>query len=327
MSQLFATPSEIDPAGTTMANAPMGTRTSIGRYKMPCLPGEEPPKSPKGADWVSGGLQSATNLAGSISETRALGIWERERTQLGLAERVDLYERLAMAVSRARHAGWDPSQKLRSSPAGQALKAELGLLHEEARQACKANEGAQLGTNRHDAWEEFGKTGRLFGTPAINSQLQAVSDLLAEKGLRRTGLRERVVRNMELRCAGRFDDVLQVEAEITFEDGKFLRAGEFVMSDLKTKRDQFWGYLEPRIQLTVYATAEYMLDGAEYVAGPRYHVNQRFGVLLHAPADGKKPRLVRVDLERGLEYARLARAVCDARSESKNVAAHRDAEW
>jgi hypothetical protein len=48
------------------------------------------------------GVQSATNLAGSIVESRMLGIWERERTQIGLAMRPDLVERLAFVINK----GW-----------------------------------------------------------------------------------------------------------------------------------------------------------------------------------------------------------------------------
>src|ERR1051325_9862330 len=78
MSLLFNPDAVKDVDRTTMATARHGERVdTIGRYKMPLLPGESGPKS--GGDWVPGGLQSATNLAGAIVESRELGIWERER--------------------------------------------------------------------------------------------------------------------------------------------------------------------------------------------------------------------------------------------------------
>jgi hypothetical protein len=337
-SQLFAPISN-----DSMAGAPMGTRTKSGVYKMPLLPGEEGTKG--GGDWVPGGLQSATNLAGSISETRALGIWERERTQLGLALRPDLYERLALLVNMAvRRDGLDLTQKLKDSDVGQRVRSELALIHEEARQACGANMAGQQGTNRHDVWEAHAFSGQLFGTPEINEQITALNALLAEKGLRRVrGLQERVVRNMELRAAGRFDDVLETTRELTFlvstgeytDDGRevlrevVLPAGTLIMGDLKTKKDPFWTLLEVGIQLVTYASAEYMLtaDGTQYLPGPKYHVSQEWGAVLRMPVDGAPPHLIRIDLQQSMQDARLARAVCDARSRGKAVATHREAIW
>lgn len=328
-SQLFASPSEIDGQCGGMETLAFGQTNGNHRYKMPLLPGEQGAKRlPKGVKpWVPGGMQSATNLAGSISETRALGIWERERTQLGLALSAPLAERLAFVVNRAVHHGLDLRQKLKDSPAGLALKDELALIHEEARQACYANDAARQGTNRHDVWEAYGSTGQLFGTAEINGQLTALSQLLARVGLERVpGMSERVIRNTTLDCAGRFDDWLRTTRPFTWPDG-MIPAGTLLMADLKTKRRAFWAWLEPRIQLTVYATAEWLLEGEEYVPGPKYHVSQQWGVLLHSPADGAPPVLKRVNLVKGMAYAKLARAVCDARSESKSVAAHAEAEW
>lgn len=329
-SQIF-TPAAKAESG--MAALPFGVRHPVTkRYKMPLLPGEAGTKS--GGDWVPRGMQSATNLAGSISETRALGIWERERSQLGLALRPDLYEKMRILVKRIELEGFDfATQKLKETLTGQRLIDELSAIHEEARQACGANAPGIKGTNRHDVWEIHGFSGQYVGTPEINSQLMGLSALLADEGLRRLpNLSERVVRNTTLNCCGRFDDVLELTRDRTFSDGVYLPAGTRLMSDLKTKRNAFWTYLEPRIQLTVYATSDFMLDFASdgsvsYVEGPKRHVSQEWAVLLHMPSDGAPPVLKRVDLRKGIMYAQLARAVCDARSEAKNVAAHREAQW
>jgi hypothetical protein len=64
-----------------------------------------------------------------------------------------------------------------------------------------------------------------------------------------------------------------------------------------------------------------------YVPGPKHHVNQDWGVVLWAPSSGEPARLKRCNLRKGFEHAQLARQVCDARSEAKNVAAHGEAEW
>ncbi len=318
MSQLFATSSELDGA----VEKHFGHRYN-GRYHMPLLPGEQGTKS--GGDWVPRGIQSATNLAGSISETRALGIWERERTQLGLALRPDLYERMAFAVRSRVNAGLDLGEKLRSTPDGAALQAELELIHEEARAACKANAGAIHGTNRHDVWEARAATGQLLGTPEINDQVVAIEKLLERNGLARVhGLQEKVVRHTGLAAAGRFDDVL-----ITTRELSWLPVGTLLMADLKTSVTPFWSLLEVGIQLYVYATADWMLadDPSLYVPGPRYHVNQKWAVVLKAPRDGAAPELIRIDLEEAMVDAYLARDVCTRRSLGKSVHTLASSAW
>jgi hypothetical protein len=320
-----------------------------GRYHLPLLPGEAGTKSrsrlkPSG-DWVPYGVQSATNLAGSIVESRMLGVWERERGQIGMAQRPDLVERLAFVIHKARAQGVDIAN-LKDSPEGKALRTELELIHAEAKQTAGGNLAAQQGTNRHDVWEARAATSQLFGTPEVNEQIGKLEKLLANAGLERVpGLQERTVRNVALKAAGRFDDVLRTTRDVLWETPgdsarpHFLPAGTLLMADLKTKKRAFYSWLEVRIQLTVYATAEYMMipptpaalkmyEGPEwYVPGPKHHVNQQWGVVLWMPSNGDEPALKRCNLVKGWEHAQLARAVCDARSEAKNVAAHGEAMW
>ena len=318
-SLLFRTDAGDEPADikVTMASAAFGERTN-GRYKMPLLPGETGPKS--GGDWVPRGLQSATNLAGAIVESRQLGIWDRERSQIGLGLRPDLVERLAFATRRAVGQGADFNERSTYTE----LAAELELIHTEARQTAGANAAAQAGTNRHDVWEERGKSNLLFGTPDINEQIERLEQLLADNHLQRVpGLQERTVRNVALRAAGRFDDVLMDT-----------RTGKLYMADLKTKKRPFWSWLEVRIQLAVYASAEWMLaeqptfgDRVFYIPGPLHHVSQETGIVMRMPSDGGAPELRKINLVKGLEHARLARAVCDARSDGKSVESHAESVW
>lgn len=314
----------------TMASAPFGERIdSLGRYKLPLLPSESGTKS--GGDWVPFGVQSATNLAGSIVESRQLGIWERRKTQIGLALRPDLAERQAFLIRKAMSNGFDFAEaRLQgegSTPEGNAIAVELDLIHAEAKQAAGGNLAAQRGTNRHDVWEARAQTGQLLGTPAVNEQIERLEALLEEKRLRRIpGLQERVVRNVALRAAGKFDDVLQTTQDIAWGD-ECLPAGTLLMADLKTKQRSYYSWLEVRIQLAVYATAEHMLDGMAYSDGPKTRVSQQWGVVLWAPSNGEPPQLKRCNIVKGFAHAQLARAVCDARSEAKNVAAHGEAMW
>jgi hypothetical protein len=310
-SQLFA-PAPVD---LTMATAPMGTRLDgIGRYKLPVLPGESPPKSIKGADWVPGGVQSMTNLASSISDTKALGDWDREQSQIGLALRPDLAEELTILIKRAQAEGTDFT-RVKDYP---LLRAQLLHIHEQAKTASGANAARQAGINRHEVWEVRAATGLFVGTPAINTEIEVLERLLADAGLERVpGLSERVVRNVELNAAGRFDDILRE-----------LRTGRLLMADLKTKRKPFWSFLEIDAQEAGYATAEWMLgDDGQYVKGPKHYVDQTEGVVLSMPSDGGRPMLRRADLVDGMNTMRLARQVCTQRTRGKSAERMQQSYW
>lgn len=329
MSMLLFGPESGDPDAVddkvTMATAAFGERVGGRRYKLPLLPGEAGPKSIKGANWVSGGVRSTTNLAGAMSDTRALGDWERERTQIGLGLRVDLQERLAYLVQSARRDDVDFAEL------GQhrGVRQELKLIHEEAKDAAGGNVRTQQGTNRHDSWEARGKTGQLFGTSAVQEEIETLEKLLHDNHLVRVaGLSERVIRNVQFNAAGRFDDVLMDT-----------RTGKLYMSDLKTKRKQFWSLLEVRIQLAVYASAEWLLrrpmemhegrlPGEKYYErGPLHHVDQQWGVVLRMPSDGSAPSLMRANLEIGRRDAERANLVIESRAQGKSKDAFGEAEW
>ena len=287
-----------------------------GRYHLPLLPGEAGTKA--GGDWVPYGVMSATNLAGAIVDSRALSIWERERSQLGLAIRPELFERMVFAVNSARSEGVDFAE-LHASNAGKALVRVLTELHEDAKTACGGNQASIMGTNRHDAWEARAVTGRLFGTPQVNAEIEALEALLDANGLERVpGLQERVVRNDQLKSGGKLDDVLMSR-----------KTGRLYLADLKTKRKQFYSWLEAWIQQAVYATSPWMLNDTRdgYIPGPAHHVDQKSAILLRAPSDGAAPYLQRVDLELGVKWARLARDVVEARSEARSVKSFALAEW
>lgn len=313
MSILFSNDHEEQPAEEKQ----FGERYN-GRYHLPLLPGEEGTKA--GGDYVPRGVMSATNLAGSMVDSRALSVWERERGQIGLALRPELFELLVFNVNRAAAEGVDFA-KLSATPAGKMLAALLADVHGQAKTASGGNRAAMMGTNRHHAWEARAQFGELFGTPAINEEIIALEELLDRHHLERVpGLQERVVRNVSLRLAGKFDNVLLSN-----------RTGKLYMADLKTKRTPFYSWLETWIQQSGYATAEWMLEFSggqvRYVAGPLHHVDQKVGILLRMPSDGAAPYLERVDLEIGRRWAELARAVTDARSEASSKSTHELAKW
>lgn len=237
----FATQSAASAAApvaeTSMAARRHGTRWN-GRYKLPLLPGEQGPKA--GGDWVPGGLQSVTNMLDGFEDQRGLQMWEQEGLLYGLVKQPSLFEEAALLAAEADRKGieWsdlgggyqtDPELVTRGKEIRKLLHgandrdaAETSIVG-RAKQAAGFNEARQAGTNRHTAWEHFCATGELIGTPAMQDQVRAMYELITEAGLEIVPeLSERVVRNVALKCAGRFDNILWYA---------ILR--RFIMADLK----------------------------------------------------------------------------------------------
>lgn len=314
-----------------IAVAPMGTRVdSIGRYKMPPLPdGSDsvPKRIPPGLDpWVSGGLQSMTNLAGSISETRALGIWELEQACVGLGMHAELYDDLRALVHQATADGVN-FQRLKEH---KAIRTELAAIVERAKDISGANAARDAGIFRHDVWE---RPDAFAEAEQVLREIKALNELLDAAGFDVIPeYRERTVRNLAVKAAGRFDNIIMHR-----------KSGRLLIADLKTKRgnpdggDPFWGWQEMDAQLAGYAYSELMLEMVEtspgvfelaYVPGPKeLGVDLTEGVVLHMPSDGGEPRLRRADLVDGWRALQLARQVCDVRSRGKSAARKAESWW
>jgi hypothetical protein len=327
----FATVTGLQQAGyvPTVEAPRFGQVRGNGRYHMPLLPGEDGPKG--GGEYVPHGLMRVTNLAAAISDSEALNVWEQEQALIGVAKDASLYEELCLAVHRAEREGvnlqrLDLYPELRRALTG-TWKDRDNSLAGRAKAVAGANKARQAGINRHEAWEYRAQTGELIGTPDIQAQLEALEALLEAAHLERVpGLCERVVRNTEVNCAGRFDDVLRDR-----------RTGELFMADLKNKSRKFWTWLEVDIQLSVYARAQYMLATDDphdadrhdewYVDGPALHVDQEVGVVLVMPSDGGAPYLRKADLVRGWSNALLARRIVEERSYGKGKERERWGVW
>lgn len=319
------TSSLFEPERKGLAGVAMGERGGNGRYKVPLLPGEEGTKA--GGDWVPGGVQSTTNMLDGFEESRGLNIWEQEQALIGMAFQPSLYGELSLAVAQWKSEGVDFSKlgepqhrhvrKLLTGGADREA-AELSIIG-RAKQAAGANEARQAGTNLHTAWEHRAKTGELIGTPEMQEGVLFMEKLLRDAGLERVpGMSERTVRNLGVRCAGRFDDILLS-----------LRTGRLLMADLKTKKKAFRSWMAVDGQLATYARSEWMLteDKTGYEPGPVHHVDLTEGVVLQLPSDGAAPYLRRADLTEGWAVAQLARQVIDRRAYGMSAARKALSPW
>lgn len=295
-----------------------------GRYHMPLLPGESGPKA--GGEHVPGGIQRMTNLAGAAEDTRALSVWEQGMGLIGLALAPELYTELQALIFQAAEDGVN-FELLRDYPwlkealAGTAhdqSKQEVSIIGRAKKVAGAAN-AAQRGTDRHDAWEERAKSGRLTGEANVRASTVRTEALLAAAGLVRVpGLSERVVRNVQFGAVGKFDDVLLE-----------LSTGRLLIADLKTKATAFYSWMTVDAQLAGYACAEWMLteDCQGYEPGPLHHVDQTEGVILHVPSDGSAAYLRRADLVNGRGVLANARRTIELRSYGKSATRKAMSPW
>ena len=298
------------------AVVPFGNIGGNGRYRMPLLPGE--PGVATGGDWVPHGVMRATRLASAIEDTKSLNEWEQRHMMRGLVLDVSLYEELGILVRDGMRAGvdWDDLPEkhpdIRDAMTGKPndSKSADASIAGRAKHMAGGNVARQKGTNRHAVWDARAEHGQWIGSDDINAQLTAVEGLLDKAGFERVpGLHERVIRNMAVDCAGRFDDVLISR-----------RTGKLFIADLKTKRKPFKSWLTVDAQLAIYARAEHMLEQDSYVPGPLSNVDQERGIVLVCPSDGSDPYLRPADLVTGWRTALLAREVVDLRAYARSVA-------
>ncbi len=315
LNSIFATASEV---GQLKAPKVFGEVGPNKRYHMPLLPAEQGTKT--GGDWVPGGLTRMTNLVGAFEDTRALNVWEQAMALIGVALSPTLSHELEELV---REAVRDDVvfERLREYPllrdalAGQPGDAGQSIVG-RAKEIAGAHNAARRGTAQHAAW-----SGDAAGTPSQQDHAEVTERLLREACLRRVpGLRERTVRNLTLRAAGKFDDVLE---EVS--------SGRLLIGDLKTKEREFYSYMAVDGQLAGYAYAEWMVgaDRTGYEPGPRrLGVDLTEGVIMHVPAVGEGvPRLERVDLVEGWRVAKLAREVVDRRAYGKSAERRSRSVW
>jgi hypothetical protein len=265
---------------------------------------------------MPGGVMRTTNLVSAFEDQKALGAWEQQRLMRGLAVDVSLYEELVVLVRRAMRDGvdWDeltarhPDMVAALTGAPGDSASHDASLAGRAKHLGGANIARERGTHRHTMWQYRPDE---IGTPEMLEQADALEALLAANNLVRVPeLRERVIFNEAVNCAGRFDDILLST-----------RSGTLYMADLKTKRRPFKSMLTVDGQLAVYANAEWMLSAnQQYEPGPFGQVDMERGIVLVMPSDGSPPYLRPADLVRGWANAQLARRIVDERSYARSVA-------
>jgi len=217
----------------------------------------------------------ATTLASSIQEMWNLQQWQLRMVAHGIGKRADLYA-LASAL--------DPDTE----------KSDLQRVCDDAMEAAKAREGANLGTALH------GFTGR-YDSASLHQRAQVLTSIPADwrdhiatyaAGMKSANLAtdrryvECIVVNTKIKSAGKFDRLVTREDGILAAPINGMPAPvTWTVADLKTEKGEFeFSQGNIAIQLGIYANAEYMWlpDEKRYVLMP--NVRKDIAYVLHLPA-------------------------------------------
>lgn len=181
--------------------------------------------------------------------------------------------------------------------AARKIKAEVDGYCEELKEAAAASAGANMGTALHQAFQVWATTGKMT-LPPLDRDLKAIIACLERHELEvdpKKVEKTIVVLSLSEPIAGTFDALVGSG-----------RARLPLIFDLKTGQnlDHSWGNYA--CQLAIYAHGEAIYDWDEEACSDMPEVNQRQGLVLHAPAGQGKAELHVVDLIKGWEGVQRA---------------------
>lgn len=265
--------SDIPESDTTVSGQPDPDRDRWGRYVM------------QGQSYTR-----ATTFAKMGSNTFAIGQWQERNVIVGLTKRPDLLA-LAEGLEVKRH------------------RDQLNKIAEQAKDAAGQKIAANLGTAYH-AFTERLDAGmiQLADVPEkYRRRVQQYAQTVHGAGLitrpewieRTTAVTAEMV-SAPVPVAGTLDRIFQ------------LPDGSLVIGDLKTGSSLEYGMAEIEVQLALYAHGVNRFGLFNWNTKTWQQVNAMgdavrtdFAIVIHLPADGDGCKLIRVDLERGWERARL----------------------
>lgn len=238
------------------------------------------------------GYTRVSTLAGALDDKSNLGDWLAANAMVGMVRDRSISAQVGSLASK--HA--DPW----NVPEG---KTALKQLVERAKSTGGGDEAASLGTAFHEftevidagSWPEF-------APPELLGWLHAYKEAMADYEVLDA---EPFVVNDELKCAGSMDKLLRMPD------------GRIVAADLKTGKHDPNYPGKVTLQVACYANSK-KYDQESGARTPLHEgIDLSTGLLIHAPIrSGKVPKVkvYELDLVKGMELARLAVAVREARS-------------
>lgn len=238
------------------------------------------------------GYTRVSTLAGALDDKSSLIDWASANAMVGMVKDPSVSAQIGSLTSKYGDPWYAPEGK-------KALKP----LIKRAQEAGGSDRASGLGTSVHEFTEVIDE-GRWpeFAPAELVPWLHAYRERM--EGFECLGM-EMFVVNDELKTAGSFDRVWRMPD------------GRVVVGDLKSGRSDNTYPLKVSLQVAVYANSE-RYDQATGERSPIHpDLDLTTGLLVHAPIlGGGKPevKVYPLDLVRGLELARLAVQVREARS-------------
>lgn len=233
--------------------------------------------------------QRASSIAKPIEDGYALELWGKRMVAYGMLDR-SIQARLH-AVGGTPH-DWD-----------QPTKTEVNRICEDALQAAKAHQAADIGTAVHRMVERINLGETVDGGP-YEADLEAYRAATLRFHFLPSLVECRLACD-ELKAAGTCDVVVQVGSKL-------------YAADLKTGTTIEYALLAYAAQLAVYANSD-LYNPVDHSRTP-LDVSTEIGYLIHLPAGQGRCTIYEVDLIAGYKAAKLANTVRRARTAAKGFA-------
>lgn len=275
MTDSFSTPTKEVP------------RDTYGRYRL-YVPGDET-RTPKS-------FQRATTFAKACDETSNLMKWMNRMVAKGIATNDDLL--IAAADTDLED------------------KRSFDRICEAAKKAAGANDAADNGTAIHTLTERYDR-GEKIPRTRFSEHLEGYKRIVDNLPIEiPSNMIERVVVLPDLMVAGTFDRLVRFTEDytITLKEGRkkrtyTIKAGTWVICDVKSNKSMYYSQGSIAIQLALYSRARhtYNIMTEEFEELPE--IDQNVALVFHIPSDTAEPALHAFDIQRGWDAVHLAQRV------------------
>ena len=195
-------------------------------------------------------------------------------------------------------------------------KAQKRKLQEKAIQAGRGNQASDTGTALHAMSERWEDPDDDFDPGPFRASLEAYSAEMDRLGIV-SELFEYTVANEEYRAAGTCDRLYRLTKPLETPDGGFLPVGTLIIGDLKTGKSLDFSLPGYHVQMAIYAQGEFY-DVEQDCFMPTPEIEQKWGIIVHMPANAETCEFIWCDLEVGNYGAYLVHEIKDWRRKWRN---------
>ena len=195
-------------------------------------------------------------------------------------------------------------------------KAQKRKLQEKAIQAGRGNQASDTGTALHSMSERWEDPDDDFDPGPFRASLEAYSAEMDRLGIV-SELFEYTVANEEYRAAGTCDRLYRLTKPLGTPDGGMLPIGTLIIGDLKTGKSLDFSLPGYHVQMAIYAQGEFY-DVEQDCFMPTPDIEQKWGIIVHMPANAETCEFIWCDLEVGNYGAYLVHEIKDWRKKWRN---------